>query len=353
MKVLINTPDWRYPYLGGVANHYNGLKPFWSQDVRYNIVGSRRKKGMGIFYLPFDILRFVYLLLFWKPDLVVLNPSLAPNAIKRDSLFLKISSIFGVKSIVFFHGFDMSYAETMGERSFSRMFSEASSFIVLSNGFKECLRALGVKQPIYCSTTKVDDRLPDTVDIGKRTGKVDTILFIARIEKAKGVYEAVDTFNLVHKLYPDIHLRIVGDGTELDNLKEYVSGLNLTNIEFTGMLSGESLINQFKDSDIYLFPSYYNEGMPTTVLEAMAFGLPVITRPVGGLVDFFENGRMGVMVDSLAAEDFLKAIQQYIDDPQLTERTALYNYNYAKEHFYASTVAGKMEDLFKRVVYDN
>ncbi len=352
MKVLINTPDWRYPYLGGVANHYNGLKPFWRQTVRYNVVGSRCKKGMGILYLPFDILRYIFLLLFWRPDLVMLNPSLAPNALKRDSLFLKIASIFKVKTMVFFHGFNLSYAETMDAQIFLKMFSKADAYIVLSDSFKNYLREWGVKQPIYCTTTKVDDRLLDNMDISIRTGKVNTILFLARIEKAKGIYEVVDTFNLVQKIYPDMHLHIVGDGTELDNLKEYVRKLNLTNIEFTGMLSGDSLINQYKKSDIYLFPSH-GEGMPTTVLEAMAFGLPVITRPVGGLVDFFENGRMGVMVDSLAAEDFLEAIQQYIDDPQLTERTALYNYNYAKEHFYASTVAGKMEDLFKRVVYDN
>lgn len=349
MKILINTPDWRKPYLGGVANHYHGLKPFWSQDVRYNIVGSRGKAGLGFLYLPFDVLRYIYILLVWKPDLVVLNPSLAPNAMKRDSLFLKIASLFKRKSIVFFHGFNLSYAEKIDEKQFCSMFSKADSFVVLAEKFKDYLMRWGMVQPIYTATTKVDDRLIETFDVGIRTGKVDTILLLSRIEKSKGIYEAVDTFTFLQKQYPDLKMRIVGDGSELNKLKEYVDKLKLNNVFFTGMLSGETLINQFISADLYFFPSYH-EGMPTTVLEAMAFGLPIITRPVGGLVDFFENGKMGEMIDSLEAKDFAKSIQHYIEDPTLTKSTSLYNYQYAKMHFYASTVAEKMEKICLMVI---
>ena len=351
MKILINTPDWRKPHLGGVANHYHGLLPFWSQDVKYNIVGSRGKAGLGFLYLPFDVLRYIYILLVWKPDLVVLNPSLASNAMKRDSLFLKIASLFKSKSIVFFHGFNLSYAEKIDGERFYKMFSKADSFVVLAEKFKEYLMRWGMVQPIYTATTKVDDRLIETFDLGIRTGKVDTILLLSRIEKSKGIYEAVDTFLLVQKQYPNLKMQIVGDGSELNRLKEYVDKLKLNNVSFTGALSGDALINQFISADLYFFPSYH-EGMPTTVLEAMAFGLPIITRPVGGLVDFFENGNMGEMIDSLDAKDFANSIQRYIDDQALTKSTSLYNYNYAKMHFYASTVAEKMESLFNRIVYD-
>ena len=54
MKILINTPSLKL--LGGVANHYLGLKDFWSEDVRYNTVGKRSKNGKGIFWLPWDVL---------------------------------------------------------------------------------------------------------------------------------------------------------------------------------------------------------------------------------------------------------------------------------------------------------
>lgn len=348
MKILINTPDWRKPYIGGVANHYYGLKKYWKHDVKYNIVGSRGKAGSGIFYLPFDLLRFLFILLFWSPEIVVLNPSLAPNAMKRDSLFLKIASLFKVKTLVFFHGFNLNYAENVDAGYFYSLFSKADSFIVLAEKFKEYLRSWGISQPIYKATTKVDDDMLKAFNLS-RDGKIETLLILSRIEKPKGVYEAVELFRRIQSSYPNLCLRIVGDGSELKSLQRYVSDIGLSNVIFTGALSGDALIKEFCASDLYLFLSYH-EGMPTSVLEAMAFGLPVITRPVGGLVDFFENGNMGEMVDSMNPKDFVDPVKRYLENPEDAKRVSQYNFCYARNNFYASIVADKMEKVLEEVL---
>ncbi|MCS2389080.1 glycosyltransferase [Bacteroides thetaiotaomicron] len=88
--------------------------------------------------------------------------------------------------------------------------------------------------------------------------------------------------------------------------------------------------------------------MPTVVLEAMAFGLPVFTRNVGGLIDFFENGKMGYITDSMDPKDFADAISSYIEDVKLTKATSLYNYEYARKHFMASFVAVSIEKQLKK-----
>lgn len=349
MKILINTPDWRKPYRGGVANHYYGLKDYWKQDVRYNIVGSRGKSGLGVLYLPFDLIRFFFYLVFWKPDLVLLNPSLASNAMRRDSLFLKISALFKTKCVIFFHGFNIDNAENMDSAYFLKLFSKADAFIVLADKFKTYLRTWGIERPIYLSTTKVEDKMLNGFIPESRTGIIDTILVLSRIERQKGVYEALDTYNLLLKSFPNLKLRVVGDGSELADLKEYALKIGLKNVVFTGALAGKKLHDEFVKADLYLFFSYH-EGMPTSVLEAMAFGLPVITRPVGGLVDFFESGKMGEMIDSLKATDFVDKIMPYIEDSELSRRTGLYNYSYAKMNFLASRVAGNMEHLFEEIV---
>jgi hypothetical protein len=73
MKILINTPDTSI--LGGVANHYKGLKSYWTEDVRYNFIGGR--KGIpGSLVLIYDYLKFFFICLFVNYDVVVLNPSL-------------------------------------------------------------------------------------------------------------------------------------------------------------------------------------------------------------------------------------------------------------------------------------
>ncbi len=66
---------------------------------------------------------------------------------------------------------------------------------------------------------------------------------------------------------------------------------------------------------MYLFPTYH-EGMPGSVLEAMGYGLPVITRTVGGLPDFFEHEKMGFITESLDASVFADFLEQLVKDPE-------------------------------------
>ena len=89
--------------------------------------------------------------------------------------------------------------------------------------------------------------------------------------------------------------------------------------------------------------------MPTTLLEAMAFGLPVISRPVGGLKDFFENGRMGFLIDSTDPLDYVEKIDSLISDPDLTMRISEYNSEYARSNFMASKIAPDLESKLANI----
>lgn len=113
-----------------------------------------------------------------------------------------------------------------------------------------------------------------------------------------------------------------------------------------GALSGEERLRAYRKADFFFFPSY-GEGMPTVVLEAMAFGLPVVTRRVGGLVDFFEDGKMGRITDSLDPREFAELMEPYINNAEYCLQTSHYNYEYAQEHFMATKVGRKIEKLMK------
>ena len=203
-----------------------------------------------------------------------------------------------------------------------------------------------MKCPIIVTTTKVDDRLLEGFDISERKGDVKNILFLSRVEKEKGIYETIDAFRLLQKEFADLTLTVVGQGTELAAAKQYVITNGISNVVFTGRVQGDDLVAAFKKADLYCFPSY-SEGMPTSVLEAMAFGLPVVTRRVGGLADFFEQGMMGFITDSYSPQEFANAITKLKQDSALTQKISLYNYQYAKDHFMASKVAVEFERNLK------
>ena len=343
MKILINTPS--LSLLGGVANHYIGLKAYWTENVKYNTVGKRsNKSGSGLFWLPYDLLKFIFRLLVFHPDVVLLNPSLGNSALKRDFTFLNIAHFFGFKVAIMIHGFDWDYAKVVDKSWVSRNLNKSILVFVLAQIFKNELLKWGVKSPVILTTTKVDDMLLENYSpLESRSGKVSSILFLARIERTKGVFIAVDSFWILKKKYKNLTLAIAGNGNDLVDLEHYVKEKNIPDVCFCGRLDGKAITDAYKNADLFLFPTYYGEGMPTVVLEAMAFGLPVFTRNVGGLPDFFENGKMGFITDSLDPVDFANAMEKYIEDTQLTKRVSDYNAQYACSHFMASKVAKDME----------
>jgi hypothetical protein len=138
IKILINTPD--ISILGGVANHYKGLQPFWTQKIKYNFVGGR-KNIPGPLILIYDYIKFTFLCAFGSYDVILLNPSLGKTALKRDSLFLKISKWFKIKTVVFFYGWSDEVVNSLNVNSenFCKTFSKADKILVLAQPFKKDL----------------------------------------------------------------------------------------------------------------------------------------------------------------------------------------------------------------------
>lgn len=345
MKILINTPNYKDPSSGGVASFYSGMIGYWHEDVKYNMVGRRRRIS-GAIWLPFDVFKFIFKLLIWKPDIVVVNPSLFLDALLRDFLFLRIARILGFPVSVIIHGFNLEVAKHINHQWVSGNLNKAVLVMVLANQFKDILKSWKVYVPIELITTKVEDRMLDGFDISSRLGKVNNILFLSRMVKEKGVYETIDTFNILKSKHTELRLTMVGNGNELEMLKKYVSKNQIKDVTFMGALSGEERLRAYRKADFFFFPSY-GEGMPTVVLEAMAFGLPVVTRRVGGLVDFFEDGKMGRITDSLDPREFAELMEPYINNAEYCLQTSHYNYEYAQEHFMATKVGRKIEKLMK------
>ena len=349
MKILINTP--RLIPQGGVANHYLGLKPFWNEKVLYNPIGkTSNKQGSGIYRLPLNIIVFIWRILSFQPDIILLNPSLSRSALIRDMIFLRIAKLLRTRVAIFFHGFNKSTIPTLNTAALAKKLNRSECVFVLAKEFENILRSWDVTVPIHLTTTKVDDNLIKDFDITARTDKIKNILFLSRIEKAKGIYEAVDTFAILKPQHHDLSLTFVGDGTELANLKKYVAEKHLEDVRFTGRLDGENVANEYMKADFFFFFSTHGEGMPTALLEAMAFGLPIATRPVGGIPDFFVNGKMGLLTESLDPNVYSKYIEQLINNPSLVAQISRTNYEYARTHFMASIVAKNMEMIFNKFI---
>ena len=344
MKILINTPDIKLS--GGVASHYRGLQKFWSLNVNYNIIGSRNKK-QGLVLIFYDFVAFFIKCLFGNYSLIILNPSLGKTAIVRDAIFLKIARITKKKTIVFWHGWSKELVTKFNTDSswFKQKYQYADMHLVLSSEFKKDLINWGIKSPIKLTTTKVDDQLIMDCGIQQNDKLEFTILFLTRIEIYKGIFIVLEAFKELLKSTTRVKLVIAGEGSQLKAAKEFTQKYKLENVKFLGNVSGEQLVQTFMSADIYILPTF-SEGMPTSVLEAMAFGLPIITRPVGGLNDFFEECKMGFLIESFEPKDYSEKISYLINNRDILNKISNYNQSYAKKHFLGSKVAENLEKIF-------
>ncbi len=362
MKVLINTPGLELP--GGVANYYNTIWQKFSVDVDYFTVGRRNEKESrsAVFWRFInDFWRFYRLLCKDHYDVVHLNPSLLGLSIIRDGMFHIIAKLMGKRTVIFVRGWDVK-CERQIERWFMPLFRYAyfsvDAFIVLADEFKQFLREAGYAGPVYLETTVVDDAIFSDSATPCRQGASEgnkanlNILTLTRIEKTKGVYETIDAYHKLKRKYPFVTLNIAGDGPELQALKRYAHDQHIKDVTFLGFVSGKLKQAAFRQANIFLFPTSYGEGMPNALLEAMAYGLPVITRPVGGIRDFFENGRMGFVTESLDPNVFSEYLETLILDDGLRLQIGGFNRNYAREKFSAPRVVERLESIYRQVVGD-
>jgi len=357
MKVLISVPCLELP--GGVANYYRTLRPHLDADKHYFEIGARPgESGLLAKATRFfgDFWLFLRQLAKDNYDLVHLNPSLLALSVIREGIFILIAKLHGRRVLVYFRGWEPSCERAIAKYFrwfFRRVYGRADAFIVLGEVFEQGLRSLGVDARVFHGTTVVDDSIFTAVnnDLSGRQQKagVVNVLYMSRLVRGKGLAVSIEAFALLREHFPDCCLTIAGDGPNRESMQQFVADRSLTGIRFIGHVTGERKQEEFIRADIFLFPTFYGEGMPNAVLEAMAFGLPVITRAVGGLPDFFENERMGFITDSCDYKEFAKMLEVLARDPSMCSEMGRFNQEFARNRFASSKVAGRLLDIYASV----
>jgi glycosyltransferase involved in cell wall biosynthesis len=359
-KVLIHTRNLAIP--GGKQSYLIALKDYFKNDVSYFFYGTQKpvKESKIAFIKRFfgDYFKFYRQLKKGNFDVVHINTSFNLKSYFRDSIFTLISAMLKVKTVVYWHGWRWDFEKKYASKIipfFHFTFGKADAMVCLANEFSQRLKEYGYKKPVYLETTVVEDNIINpknginTLESLAAKNGHKVILFLSRVEKAKGIYETIDSFQKIQNKFPQVVLNIAGTGSELEKVKKYVSENRVEGINFLGWIDGEQKVRALYDSDIFVLASY-SEGMPICVLEAMASGKSVVTTDVGGIKDFFEDGRMGLKVKVKDSVDLEQKFEKLLSNPELMERIGSYNTVYAKERFSAAQVAKRLESIYEDAI---
>ncbi|MFC1554960.1 glycosyltransferase family 4 protein [candidate division KSB1 bacterium] len=235
--------------------------------------------------------------------------------------------------------------------SFERMIKyvyRKSPFIVISPSTKDDVIKSGIgEDKISIVDCSVDLDLYRTTD--KPKGDAPLIGYLGRIKKYKSVDHLIKAFEIVKKTVTDSKLIIVGDGDNLDDLKELTASLKLEDsVEFTGFVSEEEKVSILQKCHVVVNPSV-KEGWGLTVIEANACGTTTIAADVPGLRDSVKDGETGLLYPYGDIEKCAGHIINVLKDNDFRNKLTVNAVEWSKQ-FSWDSAADKMIDVIKETI---
>jgi len=153
--------------------------------------------------------------------------------------------------------------------------------------------------------------IPNFVDIekfkpsGERNNKKNTLVYVGRLTDQKNLFNLIDAADLAK-----LDLDIIGEGELRGELETFASSKKI-NINFKGLFSNNDLPNLLNQYRYFILPSNY-EGMPKTLIEAMACGLVCIGTDIDGINELIEDGVSGFLATQKTSESIFSAINKAV-----------------------------------------
>ncbi len=168
------------------------------------------------------------------------------------------------------------------------------------------------------------------------------IVFTGRISPEKGVHDLVEAFGIVAREHPEARLELIGgrrpapyelvvaisddplvrelgrfyEGSYEEQLRGLVTSEIAERINFRGNLTQEEVARELHAATVFCHPSAWHEPFGMTITEAMASGLPVVCTRGGGIPEFVEHGKTGLLVERGAPEELASALLELIGDAE-------------------------------------
>ena len=311
--------------ISGVTTHLNAL--FGSrlaahfELVHFQVGSEGRKEGAlarlwRFFSSPFMLAASV---LRHDAEVVHINTSLNAKSYWRDLAYLLVGKLCGARVVYQVHGGSLATFRIL--RWAARV---PDVVVVLSQAERERWRSLAPAQLV--------EALPNGIDCqpyqryNRAAADPDTplrLIYIGRLAPGKGLLESLEALRIARARGVPARLVLVGGGPEEPRLRQYVRDAGLTrDVTFVGPAYGDAKAHLLSQADVLLLPSY-SEGLPYSLLEAMAAGVVPVVTPVGAIPDVVAEGEHGLIVPPRDAGAIAAAIERLATDKAAMARMSV------------------------------
>lgn len=306
---------------GQIVNNINNIHCFDIEAAGLNVVGYARWKYKIINYL------FLYLLVI-------------PQILKNDFIYIFYPNSFKYISVLCWllgkpYGLYIRGQNDLDSKSSKFIYKKSKVIFTVTDYFAKSIKEISSKEMTFSIKPMIDLNQNDIFfDRTYRKGDKFKILFLARIEKDKGIEEFLYAISeLIEKYKYKIEVDIVGSGGFFENAKAIAKEIEIDDVvDFKGAIFDKNKIRDiYTQSDLYVLPTYH-EGFPRTLYEAMIFGTPIITTFVGGIPGLMENRFNCLKIEPKSIMSIVQAIEYALE-------------NYSDMQKYAKNGMGTVESI--------
>lgn len=260
-----------------------------------------------------------------RPSIVHINSAPDAKAFLRDAAALWLVPGPDIRTVFEFHGGFEQNTILQGPklvRDFAQRTLKKASVVITLNQYHAALllRLCPALENVRVIPNFLEAEMMSRLINEPLVGAGDRLrlLFMGRVAREKGVIDSIEAARILHRKGIKISLMIAGVGDDLTEAKSLSAKHGLDDIvEFTGFVAGDDKIRAYRSSDILLFPTYWNEGFPYVVLEAMAAGLPIVTTTHGVMPHLLRDGVNGYLAEPRNPEALAEKIEKFVVHPEL------------------------------------
>jgi len=280
-----------------------------------------------------------------KADLVHIHVS-EPNSAIRKLVFFRMAKRKKKQIVVHFHSFSPDTTINGPQANlYQELFCGADAVVVLSNYWKEVVDAkfhLGDKIRVLYNPCTVTN-YPEQYE------KTNSVLYAGALNQRKGYADLIKAFAPVAAKHSDWKIVFAGNG-ELEQARLLSEELDIAKqVKLLGWVSGKDKDRAYKEAKAFCLPSYA-EGFPMAVLDAWAYGLPVITTPVGGIPDIAEDGKNLLLFNSGDIKILSECLERIISDEALRRNLAKESELLANTTFNIDTINNQLGELYAELL---
>lgn len=300
------------------------------------------------------LLHFVQLLLF-HPSINLVHMHVSQRgSVVRKGIFLLLSYWFGKKVLWHMHGSEFidwyQLSSPKLQTIIAQAVSSADCIIALSEKRKTDLLSIipTAKVAVVYNPAllqKAEQLSCFSTNTQNKTTPI-RFLFMGRYGQRKGVFDLIDAVAKANN--PLIHLQLYGDA-DVEAVSALVQKHKLQQQVFVGQwISGDDKHQVFLNADVLVLPSY-NEGLPMAILEALSYGLPVISTPVGGIAEAVTDGFNGFLIPPGNVNALAEKLLYFVENPQQIPVMGQAGYHHAQQTFKSSLIKDQIQGVYHQL----